>query len=158
MQKRYLLSLCAILSLFIGLLAFSSCDKKDNNPDSSEHNKLIGKWGLHTGISQSIKNGDIVSSDTFGISGDAYLQFITDSTGRGAHYGILTEYSNNEVDFTYSVTNDNRLYLTADTMHSDLQILNLSDNSLTLLQIYQFEPDSSGSDRALHTIYIYSRQ
>lgn len=139
-------------------LAFCSCDKENKTPDnSSESNKLIGRWNIHTSIVQGVVNGSISSSDTFGIRG-AYFNFISDSTGRGSHYGVLTPFGSNEVDFTYTVTNGNKLSLSADTMHTELKILNLNDTSLSLLHIQAMQPDGSGNTMALHNTYFYSKQ
>lgn len=139
-------------------LAFISCDKENPPPDTpSKGNKLIGRWNIHTSIVQGVVNGSISSSDTFGTRG-AYFNFISDSTGRGSHYGVLTPFGSNEVDFTYTVTNSDKLSLSADTMHTELKILSLTDTSLSLLHIQEMEPDGSGNTMALHNTYFYSKQ
>lgn len=142
MQKKSLLSLCAILSLFIGLLAFSSCSNKDKDNDpkpGTSEPTIVGVWDIEKVYSINKWHDDdttIITNDTTLLNpGEGVYDFRAD--GKWIVSGSTVEHG----EGSYELLADNKVKIinssTNQTTIAD--IVELTDKKLTLY--YEMEED-----------------
>jgi len=133
MQKKSLWSLCALLSLFVVLPAFSSCSNKDKDPkpDTSEPS-IVGVWDAYKAISQI----DNEPEQTELINPGA-LVYNFRSDGK-----VIIAESDGDEEGTYELLENNKIKLTNSENESNIMdIVELTDKKMALKSSFEFEDD-----------------
>jgi len=132
MQKKSLWSFCALLSLFVALLAFTSCNDKDKDPKPDTSGpSIVGVWDAYKAVSQMDNEPGQTESIN---SGELMFNFHSDGKV------IITE-SNNEEEGTYELLENNKIKLSSnnDTASNIMDIVELTDKNLALKSVLEFE-------------------
>lgn len=148
MQKKSLWSLCALLSLFVALLAFSSCSDKDKDPkpDTSEPS-IVGVWDAYKAISQI----DNEPEQTELIDPGA-LVYNFRSDGK-----ISIAASDGDEEGTYELLENNKIKFTNSEAESNIMdIVELTDKKMALKSSFEFEDDQI--NYTIHYTIYFNRE
>lgn len=113
-----------LLVLLMAAVTFMGCKKND---EDKQKKNILGKWMVKQEVEKEIENGKVISEDTdTDFDADDYMEF--NNNGKG-----ITSYDGRTNDFTYQITENNRLIVTDNHNEvEDFEIKKLNSNELII--------------------------